>query len=133
MTLLVVSSQQVMPGDNTTVTLELHTEVVLEKGNRFALREGGRTVASGVVTKVIDTPKAVTGKGGKAAGKPGDKPAPGRCNRCHVTHRVCVNVDRSLVSDVSGQQVLSPQQELSPQPPRRSNGFDQPLHAPLPL
>jgi len=85
MTLLVVSSQQVMPGDNTTVTLELHTEVVLEKGNRFALREGGRTVASGVVTKVIDTPKAVTGKAGKAAGKPGDKPAPGECKRCHVT------------------------------------------------
>ena len=37
----------VMPGDNTTITAELHVPVALEKGARYAIREGGRTVGAG--------------------------------------------------------------------------------------
>ena len=44
--------EMVIPGDNVTMTVELHTPVALEEGSRFAIREGGRTVGSGVVTKV---------------------------------------------------------------------------------
>lgn len=42
-----------MPGDNLSVTLKLFNPVVMEVGNRFALREGGKTVAAGVITEVI--------------------------------------------------------------------------------
>jgi elongation factor Tu len=42
-----------MPGDNLTVTLKLDKPLAIDKGHRFALREGGRTVASGVITEVI--------------------------------------------------------------------------------
>ncbi|XP_071719748.1 elongation factor Tu, mitochondrial [Rutidosis leptorrhynchoides] len=45
--------KMVMPGDNVTAGFELITPVVLEPGQRFALREGGRTVGAGVVSKVI--------------------------------------------------------------------------------
>ncbi|XP_019164499.1 PREDICTED: elongation factor Tu, mitochondrial [Ipomoea nil] len=45
--------KMVMPGDNVTATFELISAVPLEKGQRFALREGGRTVGAGVVSKVI--------------------------------------------------------------------------------
>nr|XP_043619451.1 elongation factor Tu, mitochondrial-like [Erigeron canadensis] len=45
--------KMVMPGDNVTAAFELITPVVLEQGQRFALREGGRTVGAGVVSKVI--------------------------------------------------------------------------------
>jgi elongation factor Tu len=44
--------EMVIPGDNVTMSVELHTPVALEEGSRFAIREGGRTVGSGVVTKV---------------------------------------------------------------------------------
>ncbi len=44
----------VMPGDNVTIGVELITEIAMEKGLRFAIREGGRTVASGVVTEIIE-------------------------------------------------------------------------------
>ena len=44
--------EMVMPGDNTSITGELITPVAIEKGSRFAIREGGRTVGSGVVTRV---------------------------------------------------------------------------------
>ncbi|KAI3742733.1 hypothetical protein L1987_60427 [Smallanthus sonchifolius] len=47
------SVKMVMPGDNVTAAFELITPVVLEPGQRFALREGGRTVGAGVVSKVI--------------------------------------------------------------------------------
>jgi elongation factor Tu len=43
----------VMPGDNTSITVELGKPIAMEDGLRFAIREGGRTVASGRVTKVI--------------------------------------------------------------------------------
>ena len=45
--------EMVMPGDNTTISAELMVPVAIEKGSRFAIREGGRTVGSGVVTKII--------------------------------------------------------------------------------
>ena len=41
-----------MPGDNVTMTVELTTHIAIEEGLRFAIREGGRTVGSGVVTKI---------------------------------------------------------------------------------
>ena len=46
--------QMVMPGDNITMSVKLIVPVALESGSRFAIREGGRTVGSGVVTKVQD-------------------------------------------------------------------------------
>jgi elongation factor Tu len=44
----------VMPGDNVTVSIELITPVAVEEGLRFAIREGGRTVGAGVVTKITE-------------------------------------------------------------------------------
>ncbi|HEY7126127.1 MAG TPA: elongation factor Tu, partial [Ktedonobacterales bacterium] len=44
--------QMVMPGDNITMGVKLIVPVALEQGSRFAIREGGRTVGSGVVVKV---------------------------------------------------------------------------------
>jgi len=44
----------VMPGDNVELTVELISDVALEDGSRFAIREGGRTVGAGVVTKVVE-------------------------------------------------------------------------------
>jgi elongation factor Tu len=46
--------EMVMPGDNIQMRVELIVPVALEQGSRFAIREGGRTVASGVVTKIIE-------------------------------------------------------------------------------
>jgi elongation factor Tu len=45
-------TEMVMPGDNVTVSIELITPVAVEEGLRFAIREGGRTVGAGVVTKI---------------------------------------------------------------------------------
>ena len=47
-------TEMVMPGDNVTMTIELITPIAIEKGLRFAIREGGRTVGSGVVTEIIE-------------------------------------------------------------------------------
>jgi elongation factor Tu len=44
--------EMIMPGDNITIEVELQTPVALEEGSRFAIREGGRTVGAGAVTKV---------------------------------------------------------------------------------
>lgn len=46
--------EMIMPGDNANLEVELITTVALEVGSRFAIREGGRTVGAGVVTKVIE-------------------------------------------------------------------------------
>jgi elongation factor Tu len=46
--------QMIMPGDNTEINVELIHPVAMEKGLRFAIREGGRTVASGQVTEIIE-------------------------------------------------------------------------------
>ena len=45
--------EMVMPGDNVTITVELITPVAMDKGLRFAIREGGRTVGAGTVTEVV--------------------------------------------------------------------------------
>ena len=45
--------EMVMPGDNVKFVVELGVPVALENGTRFAIREGGRTVGAGVVTKII--------------------------------------------------------------------------------
>jgi elongation factor Tu len=42
-----------MPGDNVQMEIELITPVAIEEGLRFAIREGGRTVGAGAVTKVL--------------------------------------------------------------------------------
>jgi elongation factor Tu len=44
----------VMPGDNVEMGVELITPVAIEDGLRFAIREGGRTVGAGVVTRIIE-------------------------------------------------------------------------------
>jgi elongation factor Tu len=46
--------EMVMPGDNVTLEVELITNVAMEKGQRFAIREGSRTVGAGTVTEVIE-------------------------------------------------------------------------------
>ena len=43
-----------MPGDHTTINVELIHPVAMDKGLRFAIREGGRTVASGQVTEITE-------------------------------------------------------------------------------
>ncbi len=46
-------TEMVMPGDNTKMTIELIAPIAMEEGLRFAIREGGRTVGAGVVTKIL--------------------------------------------------------------------------------
>ena len=46
-------TEMCMPGDNITMTIELITEIAIEEGLRFAIREGGRTVGSGVVSEIV--------------------------------------------------------------------------------
>ena len=46
--------EMVMPGDNIDMTVELISPIAMEDGMNFAIREGGRTVGSGVVTKIIN-------------------------------------------------------------------------------
>jgi elongation factor Tu len=47
-------TEMVMPGDNVTITVELITQVAMDKGLRFAIREGGRTVGAGQVIEIIE-------------------------------------------------------------------------------
>ena len=51
---LPAGTEMVMPGDNITMTIELITPIAMEKGLRFAIREGGRTVGSGIVSEIIE-------------------------------------------------------------------------------
>ncbi len=51
---LPAGTEMVMPGDNITMTIELITPIAIEKGLRFAIREGGRTVGSGIVAEIIE-------------------------------------------------------------------------------
>src|SRR5262245_42510534 len=46
--------EMVMPGDNVSIDVELHTPIACEEGLRFAIREGGRTVGAGVVAKIVE-------------------------------------------------------------------------------
>ncbi len=47
-------TEMVMPGDNVEIEVKLITEIAMEEGLRFAIREGGRTVASGTVTSILE-------------------------------------------------------------------------------
>ncbi|MEZ6106026.1 MAG: elongation factor Tu [Pirellulaceae bacterium] len=49
-----VGAEMCMPGDNVRVSVELHKQIAMDDGVRFAIREGGRTVGSGVVTKILE-------------------------------------------------------------------------------
>jgi len=51
---LAAGVEMVMPGDNVTIEVELINKIAMEKGLRFAIREGGRTVGSGQVTEILD-------------------------------------------------------------------------------
>ena len=51
---LSAGTEMVMPGDNVDMTIELITPIAMEKGLRFAIREGGRTVGSGIVSEIIE-------------------------------------------------------------------------------
>jgi elongation factor Tu len=53
-TLNTKDKEMVMPGDNCTVSVELMTPIAIQQGLRFNMREGGMTVGTGVVTKVLD-------------------------------------------------------------------------------
>jgi elongation factor Tu len=52
--LLPASIEMVMPGDNLTIEVNLLSTVAMDKGLRFAMREGGRTVGAGQVTEILD-------------------------------------------------------------------------------
>jgi elongation factor Tu len=49
-----VGAEMCMPGDNVKMAVELHKPIAMDDGVRFAIREGGRTVGSGVVTKILE-------------------------------------------------------------------------------
>ena len=49
-----VGAEMCMPGDNVRMSVELHKPIAMDDGVRFAIREGGRTVGSGVVTKILE-------------------------------------------------------------------------------
>ena len=44
----------VMPGDNVTISVELIVPIAMEKGLRFAIREGGRTIGAGTVSEIVE-------------------------------------------------------------------------------
>jgi elongation factor Tu len=50
---LPAGTEMVMPGDNISLEITLHTPVAMEKGLRFAIREGGKTVGAGTITEII--------------------------------------------------------------------------------
>ncbi|MBT3751147.1 MAG: elongation factor Tu, partial [Bacteroidetes bacterium] len=52
--LLPEGTEMVMPGDDVSITVELITPVAIDKGLRFAIREGGRTVGAGQVTDIVE-------------------------------------------------------------------------------
>jgi elongation factor Tu len=47
-------AEMCMPGDNVKISVELHKPIAMDDGVRFAIREGGRTVGSGVVSKILE-------------------------------------------------------------------------------
>jgi len=46
--------EMIMPGDNAELNIQLITPIAMEEKQRFAIREGGRTVGSGVITKIVE-------------------------------------------------------------------------------
>ncbi|MCJ7454006.1 MAG: elongation factor Tu, partial [Wolbachia endosymbiont of Homalodisca vitripennis] len=51
---LLDGKEMVMPGDNVSIEVELQVPIAMDKGLRFAIREGGRTVGSGVVSEILE-------------------------------------------------------------------------------
>jgi elongation factor Tu len=51
---LPAGAEMVMPGDNVSLEIELIAPIACEEGLRFAIREGGKTVGAGVVTKILE-------------------------------------------------------------------------------
>ncbi len=51
---LKAGTEMVMPGDKVEINVELITPIAMEQSLRFAIREGGRTVGSGVVTEILE-------------------------------------------------------------------------------
>ena len=51
---LPAGTEMVMPGDNVSVAVELITPIAMEKGLRFAIREGGHTVGAGTISEIVD-------------------------------------------------------------------------------
>jgi elongation factor Tu len=51
---LPAGTEMVMPGDNVKMSIELITQIAMEEKQRFAIREGGRTVGSGVISKIVE-------------------------------------------------------------------------------
>ena len=47
-------TEMVMPGDNVSISVELLTPIAMDKGLKFAIREGGRTVGAGVVAEITE-------------------------------------------------------------------------------
>ncbi|MEM7050776.1 MAG: elongation factor Tu, partial [Acidobacteriota bacterium] len=47
-------TEMVMPGDNVNLSVQLIAPIAMEKGVRFAIREGGRTVGAGTVTEIVE-------------------------------------------------------------------------------
>ena len=47
-------TEMVMPGDNVSITVTLIAPIAMEEGLRFAIREGGRTVGAGVITRILE-------------------------------------------------------------------------------
>ena len=47
-------TEMVMPGDNVNLEVELISDVAMEKGLRFAIREGSRTIGAGTVTEIVE-------------------------------------------------------------------------------
>jgi elongation factor Tu len=47
-------TEMVMPGDNVQLVVDLITPIAMDKGLRFAIREGGRTVGAGTVSEILD-------------------------------------------------------------------------------
>ena len=47
-------TEMVMPGDNVQLVIDLITPIAMDKGLRFAIREGGRTVGAGTVSEILD-------------------------------------------------------------------------------
>jgi len=60
-------TEMIMPGDSATLNIELIADTVMEKGMRFAIREGGKTVGAGIVTKLIGSLGAKSGQAGVSA------------------------------------------------------------------
>jgi elongation factor Tu len=60
-------TEMVMPGDNVGLVIELITPVAMDKGLRFAIREGGRTVGAGTVTEIVGIEELIRGSRNRMA------------------------------------------------------------------